>query len=557
MTESDRQAVRESMNQHLRIAMGQLNMLVGDVVGNTEKLINAAQQARNDLGAHLIAFPELALTGYPPEDLLFRNDLLSQAETQLAVLAKETREIDVIVGHPQRRAGKLYNAASLLRAGRVHTTYFKQHLPNYGVFDEKRYFVAGVESCIVDVRGTAVGITICEDIWEAGPVEKAAQAGAKVVININGSPYHLNKGNERVEIVAERARAGKVPIVYVNLVGGQDELVFDGESFVLNAAGVVTQRAAAFEEGLFVVDVDTDTTPMVPVPAKLTPLLDEVESAYRAIVLGVRDYINKNGFNGAVLGLSGGIDSGLTLAIAVDAIGAERVQAVMMPSRYTASMSLEDARAEAEALGVDYRVIPIEPMFEAFVQSLAEQFRGLSADTTEENIQARIRGVLLMAISNKSGKIVLATGNKSEMAVGYATLYGDMVGGFAAIKDVPKTMVYRLAHYRNHVAPVIPQRMIERPPSAELAPDQEDTDTLPPYDLLDTVLERYVEQDQGYQDIVNAGFDAKIVAKVLTMVDRNEYKRRQAAPGVRITPRAFGRDRRYPITSGFRRRNPR
>lgn len=547
----------QSMNQHLRIAMGQLNMLVGDVVGNTEKLVHAARHAHKDLGADLIAFPELALTGYPPEDLLFRNDLLSQVETQLAVLAKEIRGIDVIVGHPQRQSGKLYNAASLLRHGRVHTTYFKQHLPNYGVFDEKRYFVSGVEPCIVDVRGTAVGITICEDVWEAGPVDKVAQAGAQLVININSSPYHLNKGDERYEIVAMRARAGKVPIIYVNLVGGQDELVFDGESFVVDAAGAVTQRAAAFEEGLFLVELDTSTARVVPVPGELTAPLSEVESAYRAIVLGVRDYINKNGFSGAVLGLSGGIDSGLTLAIAVDAIGAERVEAVMMPSRYTASISLEDARSEAAALGVDCRVIPIEPMFKTFVQSLAEQFRGLPRDTTEENIQARIRGVLLMAISNKSGKMVLATGNKSEMAVGYATLYGDLVGGFAAIKDVPKTMVYQLAHYRNHIAPVIPQRMIDRPPSAELAPDQKDTDTLPPYEVLDAVLERYVEQDEGYQDIVDAGFDPKTVAKVMIMVDRNEYKRRQAAPGVRITPRAFGRDRRYPITSGFHRREPR
>jgi NAD+ synthase (glutamine-hydrolysing) len=557
MVESGRQFSLESMDQHLRIAMGQLNMLVGDVVGNTEKLINAARKAHRNLNADLIAFPELALTGYPPEDLLFRNDLLSQVEAQLAVLAKQTREIDVIVGHPQRRSGKLYNAASLLRGGRVHATYFKQHLPNYGVFDEKRYFVAGVESCIVDVRGAPVGITICEDVWEPGPVEKTAQAGAKVVININSSPFHLNKGNERVEIVAKRARPAKVPIIYINLVGGQDELVFDGESFVMDAAGAVTQRAPAFEEGLFAVDIDTSATPMVPVPETLAPPLNEVESAYRAIVLGVRDYINKNGFNGAVLGLSGGIDSGLTLAIAVDAIGPKRVEAVMMPSRYTADMSLEDAHAEAEALGVDCQVIPIEPMFDSFTQSLAEQFRGLPPDTTEENIQARIRGVLLMAISNKSGKMVLTTGNKSEMAVGYATLYGDMVGGFAAIKDVPKTMVYQLAHYRNHIAPVIPERMIERPPSAELAADQKDTDTLPSYELLDAVLERYVEQDQGYQDIVDAGFDAKTVLKVLTMVDRNEYKRRQAPPGVRITPRAFGRDRRYPITSGFRRRDPR
>jgi NAD+ synthase (glutamine-hydrolysing) len=534
--------------------MGQLNLLVGDVIGNTAKLASAGHRARDELKAQAIAFPELALTGYPPEDLLFRSELLARAEAQLLALARETRGIDVIVGHPQRRDGNLYNAASLLRDGRVHATYLKQHLPNYGVFDEKRYFVPGPGPCVVDISGLPVGITICEDIWAPGPIEGAAQAGAGVVININSSPYHRNKVRERIDIVTKRARLAKVPIVYVNLVGGQDELVFDGESFVVDAHGDVTQRVPAFEEELVAVDIDAAVKPATPLPATLTPPLDEVESVYRAIVLGVRDYITKNRFTGAVLGLSGGVDSGLTLAIAVDAIGAERVEAVMMPSRYTADMSLEDARAEAETLGVRYRVIPIGSIFEVFLQALAEEFRGLPADTTEENIQARIRGVLLMAISNKTGKMVLTTGNKSEMAVGYATLYGDMAGGFAVIKDVPKTLVYRLAEYRNGISPVIPRRVLERAPSAELAPDQKDVDTLPPYDILDVILERYVEQDQSPEDIVAGGFDLRTVEKVVAMVDRNEYKRRQAAPGVRITPRAFGRDRRYPITSGFRHR---
>ncbi len=536
------------------MVIGQLNLLVGDVAGNAEKLNAAARRARDELEAHLIAFPELALTGYPPEDLLFRGELLARAETALARLAADTRGIDAIVGHPQRQQGKLYNAASLLRDGRVHATYCKHHLPNYGVFDEKRYFRAGSAPCVVEVQGTPVGITICEDAWEPGPIEESAAAGARVVININGSPYHLNKTRERIDIIAARARAAGAPIVYVNLVGGQDELIFDGESFVVDAGGRLTQRQRAFTEGLFAVDLDPDATPLAPVPGIVEPLLSEAESVYRALTLGVRDYVNKNGFKGVVLGLSGGIDSGLTLVIAVDALGADRVEAVMMPSRYTADMSLDDARAEAQLLGVSYQVIPIEPMLQAFTQGLRERFHGLPPDVTEENLQARIRGVLLMAISNKTGKMVLATGNKSEMAAGYATLYGDMVGGFAAIKDVPKTMVYRLAAYRNGIAPVIPPRVIERPPSAELAPGQKDVDTLPPYEVLDPILERYVERDQAPAEIIAAGFDAETVYRVLAMVDRNEYKRRQAAPGVRITPRAFGRDRRYPMTSGFRRR---
>ncbi|MCH6582769.1 MAG: NAD+ synthase [Proteobacteria bacterium] len=541
------------MGQPLRIVMGQLNLLVGDVAGNTEALIAAATRARDEFSGDIVVFPELALTGYPPEDLLFRTTLLDRAQAGLVKLARTVEGIDMIVGHPQRQRGQLFNAASLIRGGAVEATYLKQHLPNYGVFDEKRYFWAGDRPCVVDVCGIPVGITICEDVWADGPVEQAAQAGAKLVININGSPYHVNKVHERIDVVAKRARAARVPIVYVNLIGGQDELVFDGESFVVDATGKVTQRVHAFEEGLYTVDIDTSQTPVTPKPGVMVPWLEEVESVYQALVLGTRDYIDKNRFKGAVLGLSGGIDSGITLAIAVDAIGAERVEAVMMPSRYTADMSLEDARAEAAALGVRYRVIPIEPMFDAFLAALADEFRGLPADTTEENIQARIRGVLLMAISNKTGNIVLTTGNKSEMAVGYATLYGDMAGGFSAIKDVPKTLVYRLAEYRNRADHVIPQRMIEREPSAELAPDQRDSDTLPPYDVLDAILERYVERQQSLEQIIADGFEPATVKRVIASVDSNEYKRRQAAPGVRITPRAFGRDRRYPITSGFRR----
>jgi NAD+ synthase (glutamine-hydrolysing) len=536
--------------------MGQLNLLVGDIDGNAVKLIRAANRARDEIGGDLIVFPELALTGYPPEDLLLRADLLERSEKGLAAIARAVHGVDVIIGHPHRRGDRLYNAASVVHNGKIIATYLKQFLPNYGVFDEKRYFAPGNKPCVIDIHGVPVGVTICEDVWQAGPVEQSANAGAGVVVNLNGSPYHGNKIEERIENVAQRARAGSVPIIYVNLVGGQDELVFDGESFVVDATGALTQRAVPFEEQLLAVDIDTSARPMAPVAGTIEPQLGEIESVYRALVLGVRDYIDKNDFPGVVLGLSGGIDSGLTLAIAVDAIGADRVEAVMMPSRYTADMSLEDARAEAEALGVAYRVISIEPMFEAFLKGLADEFCGLAPDVTEENIQSRIRGVLLMAISNKTGKMVLATGNKSEMAVGYATLYGDMVGGFAAIKDVPKTLVYRLAEYRNQIQPAIPRRVIEREPSAELAAGQKDTDTLLPYDLLDAILERYVERDLGPEEIAAAGFDFTTVQKVVRMVDRNEYKRRQAAPGVRITPRAFGRDRRYPITSGFGRYVP-
>ncbi len=540
------------MAGRLRIVLGQLNLLVGDISGNVAKMVRAAQRARDELGAHAIVFPELALTGYPPEDLLLRPDLTGRVEAGLGELMRATCGIDVIVGYPRRQHGRLYNAAVLLRDGRFTASYYKHCLPNYLVFDEKRYFAEGREPCVIDMRGVPVGLTVCEDVWEGYPVDEAVRAGARLIVNINASPYHRNKHMERFAVVGEAARRNRVPVLYVNLVGGQDELVFDGDSFVVDADGAITQQAPAFEEGLYLVELEAND-PVRPIPGPCALELPEEQSVYSALVLGVRDYVGKNGFPGVVIGLSGGIDSALTLCIAVDALGAERVAAVMMPSRYTAAMSREDAQAQARALGVKYSVIPIEPIFEAFLAALKDEFAGLPRDVTEENIQARVRGTLLMAISNKTGRLVLTTGNKSEMAVGYATLYGDMAGGFAAIKDVPKTLVYRLARYRNAIAAVIPQRVLERPPSAELAPGQKDTDTLPPYDVLDPILERYVERDESAEDIIAAGFDAATVKRVLRMVDRNEYKRRQAPPGVRITPRAFGRDRRYPITSGYGR----
>jgi len=540
------------MTDSVRIALAQLDFLVGDVAGNAARIGAAAARARDELRADCVVFPELALTGYPPEDLLLRPALNDRVRAGLERLAREVRGIDLIVGHPRLVQGRLYNAASLLRDGMTVASYHKQLLPNYSVFDEKRYFTAGTEPCVVPIKGIPVGLTICEDVWQPGPVEQSVGAGARLVININASPFHLAKRVEREAALRARISATRVPIVYLNLVGGQDELVFDGESFVMDAAGTVTQRARAWEPELVAAEFRLDGAGRAaPVPGAVAALLEDEASLYRAIVLGVRDYVDKNRFRGAVIGLSGGIDSALTLAVAADALGPARVEAVMMPSRYTVDMSREDAQAEAAALGVEHRVIPIEPAFEAFLAMLREEFAGAPADTTEENIQARCRGIILMAISNKKGKIVLTTGNKSELAVGYATLYGDMAGGFAPIKDVPKTLVYRLARYRNALGAVIPERVFTRAPTAELAPNQKDEDSLPPYPVLDAILERYIEKDMGAEQIVAEGFDAATVRRCVAMVNRNEYKRRQAPPGVRISRRAFGRDRRYPITSGF------
>ena len=541
--------------ENLRIVMAQINTLVGDIEGNVDKIIQAMTVARDQYQADAIVFPELTLSGYPPEDLLLRPGLHIRVGRGMQRLCKAVSGIDVIVGYPQAGVDGLHNSAGLIRDGEILGVGHKHHLPNYRVFDEKRYFVPGGAPLVVEIKGIACAILVCEDVWEPEPMHQACEAGAQIALVLNASPFHIDKGREREAVVRQRIDECAIPVAYVNLVGGQDELVFDGESFVMDSRGAITQRAPAFVAGLYAVDFDTTSAAVQPLAAEISPILTTEASVYQALVLGVRDYVEKNGFRGVVIGLSGGIDSALTLAVAVDAIGAERVEAVMMPTRYTRDMSLEDAEAEAKNLGVEYRVIPIEPVYHGFLDSLAEEFAGTEVDTTEENIQARCRGVMLMAISNKKHKIVLTTGNKSEMAVGYATLYGDMAGGYDVLKDVPKTLVFRLSEYRNTIQPVIPQRVIDRPPSAELAPEQEDTDSLPAYDILDAILQAYVEQDLCVEDIVAAGYDEYTVKRVVRMVDLNEYKRRQAAPGIRITQRAFGRDRRYPITSGYGRSN--
>ena len=537
-----------------RIALAQLNLFVGDVGGNAQRVIDVAAEARDRLKADLVLFPELALSGYPPEDLLFHKGMKRQVAAAMERVRSEVQGVTVMVGYPDYTDDIIYNAAALIRDGKLLANYHKQELPNYLVFDEKRYFKQGQESRVVELNGIRVGLLICEDIWEPKPARAARDAGAQLLVVINGSPYSLKYQRRREDIVRARIKDTGLPVVYVNQLGGQDELIFDGGSFAMNAAGEVVQRAAPFKEQLYAVDIDLIDGKAVPRGGHVEPELSEEASVYNALVLGVRDYVGKHRFPGIVLGLSGGIDSALTLAIAVDALGADHVRAVMMPSRYTAQMSLDDAAQEARTLGVGYDVISIEGMFEAALGALKPVFTGRAPDTTEENIQARCRGLLLMAISNKTGRMVLTTGNKSEMAVGYATLYGDMAGGFAPIKDCSKMLVYRLAHYRNSIAPVIPPRVIERAPSAELRPDQKDSDSLPPYEVLDAILELFIEDNLSVDEISARGFDRATVGRVLEMVKRNEYKRRQAPPGVRISDRAFGRDWRYPITSGYRTR---
>ena len=538
----------------LRIALAQLNLLVGDVPGNARRIIGSLAAAR-DAGAQLVLFQELAVCGYPPEDLLFHAGLRDQVGDALAQIAAATDGITAVVGFPEYDGELIYNAAAVFADGEEVGRYRKHCLPNYAVFDEERYFAPGHEPLVVEVASARVGVTICEDVWEAEPCRLAAAAGAQVIVSINGSPFRTGKQVLREAVLAERCADTGLPLVYQNATGGQDELVFDGGSCVLAADGELRLRAPAFDEGLYLADFAAERERWVPQAADVAPLADDDESIYSALVCGVRDYVAKNGFPGVVLGLSGGIDSALTLAIAVDALGAERVQAIMMPYRWTAAISQADAAEQARRLGVDYQVLPIESMVAATSQVLAELFAGLPADATEENIQSRCRGMLLMAVSNKTGRMVLATGNKSEMAVGYATLYGDMAGGFAPIKDCLKTLVYRLARYRNEQGQVIPQRVIERPPSAELAPDQKDTDSLPPYEVLDGILTALMLEDLSVDEIIARGFDAETVLKVVGLVRRNEYKRRQAPPGVRISGRAFGRDWRYPITSGYRHRS--
>ncbi len=530
----------------MKIAAAQINTTVGDFAGNAARIRKAIEAARTG-GAKLVVTPEMALSGYPAEDLWLRDDFCDQCTAELMKLAAECTDVGAVVGYPHREGRTRYNAAALLRGGRIEAFYFKQKLPNYAVFDEKRYFEPGNRPCVVESEGRKVGITICEDLWFPEPAAQAKAAGAEILVSMNASPFHRTLLAERYTRMGARVRETKLPVLYVHGVGGQDELVFDGASFALDAEGLPAYQGESFVEAVDIVEFEGGGAKGV-----MARPVGEEENLYRALVAGLRDYVEKNRFPGVILGLSGGIDSALVLAICVDALGPRRVHAVMMPSQYTAPMSIADAREMARLHGVEYSEISITDMFDAFVERLAPAFEGLPEDKTEENLQSRIRGTLLMALSNKSGSIVVATGNKSEMATGYATLYGDMAGGFAVLKDIVKTLVYRLARWRNGQGLVIPQRVMERAPSAELRLDQKDQDTLPPYELIDAVVERYMERDMSAEQIAGGGYDLAAVHQVVGLIRVNEYKRRQAPPGVRITPRSFGKDWRYPITSGFR-----
>ncbi len=561
-------------SKSLVLALAQINPTVGDLGGNVDRILSACEKALA-AGADLVLTPELALCGYPPEDLLLRAGFFRDCEAALGALATRLNALSpvltLVVGHPRRSAGRRYNSASVLRGGRAIACYDKRTLPNYTVFDEERYFSTGDAACVFECRGVKLGVNICEDVWgPQGPVtanpnvaldparagdawvavapRAAREAGAELLLVLNASPYHVRKQGSRYGVMRERVRETGIPLAFANLVGGQDELVFDGASFVLDARGEVTHQFAAFEEELGIVRIDGGQ----PVAGKRVAQQGEEAEVYRALCLGVRDYLGKNGFPGALIGLSGGIDSALVLAIACDALGADRVRAVMMPTQYTAGISLEDSRAIVANLGVRYDEIAIRPVFDSFLSALEKDFAGKPVDATEENLQARIRGTIMMALSNKHGSIVLTTGNKSEMAVGYATLYGDMAGGFAVIKDIAKTLVYRLARWRNTVSPVIPERIITRAPSAELRPDQTDQDSLPPYDELDAIIADYMENDMSPAQIIARGRSAADVRRVVELLHRNEYKRRQAPVGIRVTHRGFGKDWRYPITSRYR-----
>ena len=537
----------------LRIAIAQINCIVGDLAGNARRILDAAARART-AGADLLLTPELALCGYPPEDLLLRRDFYRGAERELRQLAESAEQLvpglSLLVGHPEEHDGLRFNAASLLRDGRIETTYRKSLLPNSEVFDEQRYFDAGTLPCVITIKGVPCGVNICEDVWAAGAPEAARRAGAELLLALNASPYHLHKQAQRYDVLRARITTTGMPAIYVNLVGGQDELVFDGASFAIDGKGRLTHQLPSFEEALGIVDYADGTL----LPGHIEATRPIEAEAYAALKLGVRDYLGKNGFPGAIIGLSGGVDSALTLAIAVDALGADKVRAVMMPSPYTAQMSLDDSRAIARNLGVRYEEISIAPAMQSFAALLKPLFDGTASpvnDTTEENLQARIRGMILMALSNKTGAIVLTTGNKSEMAVGYATLYGDMAGGFAVIKDIYKVFVYRLCQYRNSLRPDIPRNILTRAPSAELKPGQTDQDTLPPYATLDAIIEAYMEKDLSPREIIAMGHAESEVRRVVDLLKRNEYKRRQSPVGIRITQRGFGKDWRYPITSRY------
>ena len=540
------------MTSNLTVALAQVDMIVGDIAGNTAKILDFSVRARDDMHADLVVFPELSVCGYPPEDLLFHSGLRRMTEEAVARIRQSVGGISILIGFPDYAGDQIYNSCAVFRDGELLCQYRKILLPNYSVFDEERYFTAGKDAAVFRLNGIAIGLTICEDVWSPGPMSASRAAGAECVIAINGSPYEVGAQVAREEKVRRRVVESGIPAVYLNMVGGQDELVFDGGSFVLDANGEVCFRAPPFVEGLHKIALQGTASGVMTVPSEIAELQTTEKSVYEALVTGTRDYVAKHRFPGVVIGLSGGIDSALVLAIACDALGADRVRVVMMPFRYTSKMSQEDAAKQAAIMGVQYDVISIAPIYDATVAQLADLFEGQPADVTEENIQARCRGLLLMAISNKTGCMLLTTGNKSEMAVGYATLYGDMAGGFAPIKDCSKTLVYRLARYRNSLGEVIPGRVIERAPSAELRPGQQDSDSLPQYDVLDPILEAFIEGDLSVDEIASRGFDRNTVIRILELVKRNEYKRRQAPPGIRISGRAFGRDWRYPITSGYR-----
>ncbi|HUP16862.1 MAG TPA: NAD+ synthase [Acidimicrobiia bacterium] len=544
----------------MRIAGAQINLLVGGLDANEARIVEVMDWAEN-AGADVLLLPELAVTGYPPEDLVLRLGFVEDNLDVVRRLAARSGRCTTVVGFVDlingraRDSGdaserKVANAAAILHEGEWKATYRKILLPNYGVFDEERYFAPGDEQAFLwEIAGLPSGISICEDIWlPDGPPQAQAEAGARVLLNINGSPYHYGKALEREAMLSERARAAGVPVVYLNMVGGQDELVFDGHSVVLASSGDVVHRSPQFEEDLFLIDLDLDG----PRPGKVSPLLGTEEEIYRAVQLGLGDYVRKNGFQQVVIGLSGGIDSALTAVIAADALGPDSVIGVSMPSRFSSEHSKTDAEDLAKRLGIRFESIPIDDVFQAYLDTLGPIFEGTEAGVAEENVQARIRGAILMAISNKFGPMVLATGNKSEMAAGYATIYGDMVGGYSVLKDIFKTMVYKLAAWRNSVSEVIPENTIVKPPSAELRPNQKDSDSLPPYDELDPILRLYIEEDRGVEEIIAIGHDPDTVRRMTRLVDRNEYKRRQAAPGVKITTKSFGRDRRLPITNGYR-----
>lgn len=536
-----------SSGERIKIALAQINCTVGDLVGNASRIRQSVEQART-AGADLVLAPELALCGYPPEDLLLREGFFRDCRRELERLATQVHGITAVVGFPELLDGGRYNSAAVIRDGRIVACARKHDLPNYEVFDEKRYFSSWNEPCILELRGTRFGLTICEDVWWPEAPAMAKAAGAQVILSINASPYHKRKQATRHKAFREWIRETHLPMVYVNMVGGQDELVFDGASCVLDGSGEVVRQAPFFDSALEIVEFDGARPVAGPISAEL-PLEAEI---YRALVVGTRDYIHKNGFPGALLGLSGGVDSALTLAIACDALGADKLRAVMMPTQYTAQMSLDDAKDMAQRLGVRYDVIAIKPVFDSFLAALAGEFRGRPADLTEENLQARIRGTILMSLSNKFGSMVLTTGNKSEMAVGYSTLYGDMAGGYAVIKDIAKTLVWKLARYRNTVSDVIPANIITRAPSAELRDNQTDQDSLPAYEVLDAIMEAYMEHNRSPREIVAQGHAVADVKRVVELIRRSEYKRRQSPPGVRITFRGFGKDWRYPITSHYR-----